>query len=83
MNLSILLDKKKQYRKKEKAVTHENVNKLLKRRTGVLNGFESNIFSIKKTTYSTGLKILTPKQMFQSLPLALTPLKAEIHLKTY
>ena len=51
-------------------MTNENVDKFLKGRQKVLNGFESNI-SNKGTTHGTGLKILNPKQMLQRLLKAL------------
>ena len=51
-------------------MTNENVDKFLKGRQKVLNGFESNICN-KGTTHGTGLKILNPKQMLQRLLKAL------------
>ena len=48
----------------------------------VLNGFKSKIFSIKSkgsgllNTDRSKLKILTPKQMLQRLPIAFTQVKA-------
>ena len=48
----------------------------------VLNGFKSKIFSIKSrgsgilNTDRSKLKILTPKQMLQRLPIALAQVKA-------
>ena len=41
----------------------------------VFNGFESKIFPIKKPTRGTGLKIWSPKQMLQRLPIALPQVK--------
>ena len=48
----------------------------------LLDGFDSKIFSIKSeglgilNTVSSKLKILTPKQMLQRLPIALAQIKA-------
>ena len=46
----------------------------------VLNGFKSRIFLIKSTgsglTDHSKLKVLTPKQMLQRLPIALAQVKA-------
>ena len=41
----------------------------------VLNTFKSRLFPLKSTK-GTGLKILTPKQMLQRLPIALAQVKA-------
>ena len=41
----------------------------------VINAFKSRLFPLKWTT-GTGLKILTPKQMLQRLPIALAQVKA-------
>ena len=41
----------------------------------VINSFRSGLFPLKSTT-GTGLKILTPKQMPQRLPVALAQVKA-------
>ena len=56
----------------------ENVNRLLKGREKVLYGFASKIFPIGKQTHGDRLKGLTPKQMLQSLSIALAQV---IHLK--
>ena len=51
-------------------------------REKVLNAFASKVFLIKSegsgilNTYRSKLKILTPKQMLQSLPIALAQVKA-------
>ena len=67
-------------------MTFENANRLLKGRQKRLTGFKSKIFPIRKQTQrkehpsmlalrpsdlAKRLKILTPKQMRQSLPIAL------------
>ena len=41
----------------------------------VINAFKSELFPLKSTT-GTGLKILTPKQILQRLPIALAQVKA-------
>ena len=54
-----------------------NVNNLYEAREMVLNGFKSKIFLVKSTgtglfnTNNSKLKILTPKQILQRLPIAL------------
>ena len=53
--------------------------KFLKAREMVLNGLKSKIFSIKSKgsgILNNKLKILTPKQMLERLPIALAQLKA-------
>ena len=50
----------------------------------VLNGFKSKIFLIKSKgsgILKTKLKILTPKQMFQRLPIALAQVNAGSNLE--
>ena len=41
----------------------------------VISTFKSGLFPLKSTT-GTGLKILTPKKMFQRLPIAIAQVKA-------
>ena len=62
--------------KAEKVLTYENVSRLLKGRQKVLNGFESKILPIGNQKHGKGLKILSPKQMFQRLTIALAQLIA-------
>ena len=79
-----------QNKKEGKVLSQENINKLLKGRQKSLNNFESKIFPVEKPTYSTGcagmlalhplglatrLKMLTPKQMLQRLPIVFAQLK--------
>ena len=60
-------------------MTFENANRLLKGRKKRLTGFKSKIFPIRKQSMlalrtldlAKRLKILTPKQMLQILPIAL------------
>ena len=60
----------------------DNLNNFYEAREMVLNGFKSKIFLAKSTrtglfnTDNSKLKILTPKQMFQRLPIALAKVKA-------
>ena len=42
----------------------------------VINAFKSGLFPLKPTT-GTGLKVLTPKQILQRLPIALAQVKAD------
>ena len=67
---------------KKKEILLENFYNLFDGRKKVFNGFESKIFlkksegsSISNTDRSE-LKTLTPKQMFQRLPIALAQVKA-------
>ena len=61
--------------KDKKRNTYESVNALYEGRELTLNAFKSGIFPIK-ATQGEGLKILTPKQMLQRLPIALAQVKA-------
>ena len=61
--------------KAKKQNTFDRVNALYEGRELTLNAFRSGIFPIK-ATQGKGLKILTPKQMLQILPIALTQVKA-------
>ena len=68
--------------KKIKEITLNNLNNFYEAREMVLNGFKSKIFLTKSTgtslfnTDNSKLKILSPKQMFQRLPIALAQVKA-------
>ena len=59
----------------KKGDTYESVYNLYEGRESTLNAFRSGIFPIK-STQGKGFKILTPKQMFQRLPIALSQVKA-------
>ena len=67
-------------KKQEKKTVIENLRDFLNAREMVLNGFKSKIFETKSA--GTGLKdhfelkVLTPKQMLQRLPIALVQIKA-------
>ena len=68
--------KEKTNKKKEKALTFYNARRLPKGSKKLLMILKSKILPIKKQTYRKGIKIITPKQMFQSLPTALAKVKA-------
>ena len=67
-------------KKQEKKIVFENLYKLFEAREIILDGFDSRVFSIKSrgllNTDRSKLKILTPKQMLQKLPIALAQVKA-------
>ena len=63
--------------KKKKSNTFESINALYEDRELVLNAFKKEIFPLK-SSQANGIKILTPKQMLQRLPLALTQVKAGV-----
>ena len=60
---------------KEIKNTYESVYALCEGRELTLNAFKSGIFPIKAAK-GEGIKILTPKQMLQRLPIALAKIKA-------
>ena len=55
---------------KDKKKISENVYSLYEGRELILNAFKSEIFPLKATN-GKGIKILTPKQILQRLPIAL------------
>ena len=61
--------------KDKKRNAFESVNALYESRKLILNAFRSGIFPIKEKQ-GKGLKILTPKQMLQTLPITLAQVKA-------
>ena len=69
-------------KKQDKKIVTKNLRNFLKAREMVLNGFRSKIFLTKSTgtglfnTDNSKLKILTPKQMLQRLPIVLAQVKA-------
>ena len=85
MRLKVLIikqDRKAIRKKKEKGVTINNLNNFDEAKKMILNGFKSEILLTKSTgtglfnTDNSKLKILTPKQMLQRLPIALAQIKA-------
>ena len=68
--------------RKIKEITLNNLNNFYEAREMVLNGFKSKIFLKKSArtglfnTDNSKLKILTPNQMLQGLPIALAQVKA-------
>ena len=75
-------DQKTIKKKQEKESTLDALHNFFEAREMVLNGFKSEIFSIKSkgsgllNTHHSKLKILTLKEMLQRLPIALTLVKA-------
>ena len=61
--------------KGKKGNTFDSVSALYEGPELILNAFRSGIFPIKEKR-GKGLKILTPKQMLQILPIALAQVKA-------
>ena len=61
--------------KGKKRNIYESAYALYEGRELILNAFRSKIFPMKETQ-GKGLKILTPKQMLQRLPIALAKVKA-------
>ena len=60
---------------KNKRNAFNTAKNLYEGRDLVINAFKSELFPLKSTT-GTGLKILTPKQILQRLPIALAQVKA-------
>ena len=73
-NLVIDLDQKKDGKNKKRD-TYESSSALYEGRELTLNAFKSGIFLMKATEVE-GLKVLTPKQILQRSPIALTQVKA-------
>ena len=62
--------------KSKKSNTFKSGKALYDGRELVLNASKSGVFPLK-LTQGRGIKILTPKQMFQRLPIALAQVKLE------
>ena len=66
--------------KNDKEDVLDSARALLKGKEMIFKSFESGIFSkpgeLKQSKNGTGLKIVTPKQIFQRLPIALAQIKA-------
>ena len=71
-----------QEKKQEKEIVLKNLYNFFEGREKILDAFESKIFAIKSkgagilNPNHSKLKVLTPKQMFQRLPIALAKVKA-------
>ena len=74
-------------KKQQKQIALENLYNFFDAREKVLNGFNSKIFLIKSKVSgildknNSKLKVLTPKQMLQRLPIAIAQVKAGINLQ--
>ena len=83
MNFGKQVKPKNTEKKQQKENFVENLNNLFDGSEQVLNAFDSKIFTIKtegtgfsgKVSDHSNLKILTTKQMFQILPIALAQVK--------
>ena len=79
-NLSEIKKGNKKHRSKEQKNTLYNIEILYKARNNVIEFFDDYYSMVSeaklKATKVTGLKILTPKQVFQRLPIALAQVKA-------
>ena len=77
-----------QEKKQEKEIVLKNLYNFFEGREKILDAFESKIFSIKSkgagilNPNHSKLKILTPKQMLQRLPIALAQVKAGNNLES-
>ena len=71
----ITLDQKIKMIKKTKKNILNSAQNLYYGRELVIDSFKSGLFPLKSTT-GTRLKVLTPKQMLQRLPIALAQVKA-------
>ena len=82
MNLRKNTKPSSQEKKQEKEIILEDLYNFFEGRENILDAFESKIFSIKSKGAGilnpdhSKLKILTPKQMLQRLPIALAQVKA-------
>ena len=65
---------KNKYGKGKERNTFDSLNALYEGRESILNTFKSGMFPIKEAQ-EIGLKILTPKQMLQGLPISLAQVK--------
>ena len=84
MNFTKQVKQKIPEKKQQKEDVLKNLYSLFEGRERVLNAFDSKIFPMKiegtgfsdKVSDHSNLKILTPKQMLQRLPIALAEVKA-------
>ena len=88
MNFKKNMKPRRPEKKQEKLLVLKNLYKLWQGREKILDAFASKIFSTKSKgakqneTKGKGLKILTPKQMPQRLPVALAQVKAGKNLES-
>ena len=75
MDQSNLLENMVEFNNKIRPKKRESITALYKSRELILNAFRSGTFPIK-VTKGKGLKLLTPKQMLQRLPIALGQVKS-------
>ena len=75
-------ESKKKKKKRKKRGTYESPYSLYQGQESIFNAFKSEIFPIK-TTKGEGLKLLTPKQMLQRLPIAPEQVMQVTNLKIY
>ena len=82
MNYRKYTKPRSQEKKQEKEIVLENLYNFFEGREKVIDAFESKIFSMKPkgagilNLNHSKLKVLTPKQMLQRLPIALAQVKA-------
>ena len=82
MNFRKNMKPRSQEKQKQKEIVQENLYKFWEGREKILDAFESKIFLTKSKGAGilnpdhSKLKILTPKQMLQRLPIALAQVKA-------
>ena len=65
----------KKHRSKEQKHTLHNIEMLYKARNEAIKFYDDYSFMMSEATKGTGLKILTPKQILQILPIALAQVK--------
>ena len=77
-NIVIFSNKSKPRSKRDKDKkqnTYDSINALYEGQELILNAYKSGIFLIKETN-GKELKIITPRQMLQKIPIALAQVKA-------
>ena len=74
-NIVNVSNKSKPRSKRDKENTYDSINSLYEGQESILNAYKSGIFPIKETN-GKELKIVTPTQMLQKIPIALAQVKA-------
>ena len=74
-NIVNVSNKSKPRSKRDKENTYDSINSLYEGQELILNAYKSGIFPIKETN-GKELKIVTPTQMLQKIPIALAQVKA-------